>query len=437
MSRRNVPRINYQVLNTRGDIVQLEENLSTQLSNLSINDSSLNISLNMANESPSEDSIDLMVMSQEVMDIIEESPINDMGTEEINIIITKLEQLRTSIRKKEIKVTASKEILAEDLRISVNQAVLSIKDFIKAANDIKVKSNLRSERIKCDEAAQKERTVVFLLECLKQSILEFGSIFERDIKKADSNILLNWRQDLSTINNSYEKIRDDYKQCLETPTTNADVLKIIQKTGEEYKLLDKMRQSYITKLTSEINLRELDKHTEFKRSKLNIKLERFSGYDNSTDFYTFRTNFEKMYKSSTPTELLPDLLRNNYLADPALTMVKTLNTIDEIWVRLKEAFGDTRIMLSRKLQQIKSFDFNKRDPEKLIAAFSKIISVMKEASELAEKHKIEEYLYYGDSMAKINQLIGDRRSIRFISSTCEENLSPKQTWNKNQEYALS
>ncbi|XP_066927799.1 uncharacterized protein [Clytia hemisphaerica] len=55
---------------------------------------------------------------------------------------------------------------------------------------------------------------------------------------------------------------------------------------------------------------------------------------------------------------------------------------------------------------------------------------MKEVSALAEKHQIEEYLYYGDTFGKINQLIGEGRSTRFISSICNDTLTPKQTWHQ-------
>ena len=45
--------------------------------------------------------------------------------------------------------------------------------------------------------------------------------------------------------------------------------------------------------------------------------------------------FEKLYSKATPKKMLPDLLKNNYLADPALSLVKILDEIDEIWTRLK------------------------------------------------------------------------------------------------------
>ena len=109
-------------------------------------------------------------------------------------------------------------------------------------------------------------------------------------------------------------------------------------------------------------------------------------------------------------------------------MVSNLTSIDEVWERLREAFGDPKMMLSRRLQQLKNFDLNRKDPEKIITGISNLVNVMREVASLAEKHKVEEHLYYGESMARINHLIGDRRSTKFISETCEEDLSPKQTW---------
>ena len=42
--------------------------------------------------------------------------------------------------------------------------------------------------------------------------------------------------------------------------------------------------------------------------------------------------------------MLSELLRNNYLKDSALSLVKNIQNIDEIWKRLKKAYGDTKII---------------------------------------------------------------------------------------------
>ena len=67
------------------------------------------------------------------------------------------------------------------------------------------------------------------------------------------------------------------------------------------------------------------------------------------DIYTFRTQFDKFVKPYVQKTLLPDTLKLNYLGDPALTLVKQLKDIDEIWERLTNSYGNTRVLLYNKL----------------------------------------------------------------------------------------
>ena len=63
----------------------------------------------------------------------------------------------------------------------------------------------------------------------------------------------------------------------------------------------------------------IDKHQLFKEKILNIKLAKFSGFNSSRDYYTFKDEFEKLHLRTTPKNMLPKLLRNNYLEDPPLS----------------------------------------------------------------------------------------------------------------------
>ena len=69
--------------------------------------------------------------------------------------------------------------------------------------------------------------------------------------------------------------------------------------------------------------RELHKLETLKASCLNIKLPKFKGYDSARDIFTFQSIFEKLYEKRTPRKMLPDLLINDYLEDPALSLVKS------------------------------------------------------------------------------------------------------------------
>ena len=76
------------------------------------------------------------------------------------------------------------------------------------------------------------------------------------------------------------------------------------------------------RLKNEISERGIDKHQLFKEKILNIRLSKFSGLNSSRDYYTFKDELEKVHLQTTP--MLPELLRNNYLEDPALSLVKNI-----------------------------------------------------------------------------------------------------------------
>ena len=218
---------------------------------------------------------------------------------------------------------------------------------------------------------------------------------------------------------------------LRSPITDADKLFDIKTIEEQYESLSDLKQVFTKSLDEEIEDQEIDKTRRFNKAQLNIKLDRFGGYDSNTDFYTFKTNFEKLHLQSTPRKLLPDLLKNNYLAEPALTLIKTLDDIDTIWKRLKDAYGDAKVMLSRKLHEISKHDLIKTtNAEKLTTELGKVINMMLDTGKLAKDHHIEEHLYYGDGFTRICHLIGDRRTTKFLGSTCDDNPSPKDMWYK-------
>ena len=85
---------------------------------------------------------------------------------------------------------------------------------------------------------------------------------------------------------------------------------------------------------------------------------------------------------------------NNYLAGPAYTMMKNLESIDEIWKRLEKSFRWHQDDAQEKDQ---SLGISKKNPEKL-PDISNLISMMQEMAALAKKHGIEEHLYYGDTL---------------------------------------
>ena len=100
--------------------------------------------------------------------------------------------------------------------------------------------------------------------------------------------------------------------------------------------------------------------------------------------------------------LLSDTLKLNYLANPALTLVKELTDIDEIWERLK-SYGDARVLLQNKLgalSKLSDLD-NVRGDEKLAYGLSELLNAMAEVSRLAGKYGLENEFYYGGGLGKL------------------------------------
>ena len=121
--------------------------------------------------------------------------------------------------------------------------------------------------------------------------------------------------------------------------------------------------------------------------------------------------------------MLPDLLKNNYLADPALALVKTLDTIEGIWIRLKKAYGESTVMLKKKLVEMKNIGpLWKLKEENLKDALVNLINFIDDQIKLAEAHNIEQKLYNGDGLDIIYGMMGDARVTSWLTSISDEEL---------------
>ena len=185
-----------------------------------------------------------------------------------------------------------------------------------------------------------------------------------------------------------------------------------------YNALLTSRNQYVAKVKKAVQDREIAKEQSFKTSSLNIKLEKFKGYTSDSDIYTFKSDFEKLYSKTTPTDKLSDLLKNNHLADPALALVKSLDDIAEIWERLLKAYGDPKIMLQMKLTELNKAGpiTRHKEAEAKKNALLNLINSMTDLVNLCTRHGIEEKLYHGDALNKIFSLMGDHLLTRWLSS---------------------
>ena len=279
----------------------------------------------------------------------------------------------------------------------------------------------------------------------KRSLINGISLIEHSLKKAyqinvieleDEGLLENKKNIVSIDQLRFKLVEKVTKLCGTIPIDYENRNNIVEKFSEIPDNISFLHEEYVTKVRNECSGRNISDSNLRDGCKLKIELKRFSGYDSATDIYSFQAEFEKLHTTRFPKALLPDYLKYIYLEGSALLLVKGRTGIDEIWVRVKEAFGNTKVLLHNKLNEISKFGliWKIKDKEKLIHVLAKLVYAMTELRELAVRHKIENSLYYGGSIEAIDNIIGYKDRDRFVLQHVGIKLTEEARWDKLVEF---
>ena len=191
------------------------------------------------------------------------------------------------------------------------------------------------------------------------------------------------------------------------------------------------RNAFAKTLHSVFTERDISEEKLKHASVLTIDLPKFKGYDSKLDIYTFKSEFEKLVQPTTLKRLWVEVLKKNYLIGPAFTLVDQIQEIEEVWKKLIDAYGNVRLLLQNKLSCLdKHENLNKvKGDENLANAIAKILNMMTDLSNLAEKHNLQNKLYIGGGLEKVLSLLGEERERRFLTKTYE--------WSKKRERAAN
>ncbi|XP_057310601.1 uncharacterized protein LOC130648563 [Hydractinia symbiolongicarpus] len=337
-----------------------------------------------------------------------------------------MENLRTQYRRKHRELSANlKELYEGTYGKSYTLKIESMKSFVMMKRERR--QRLR-ERQNLGDIESSERKMKFLVNEIIQLISYLQESFTSSLSTLDDKEIKKRKEDLPEQLSQMETLRKSFKEMIETAKRkdegNLDDL------NKRYDKLVDLKNCYIKTLDQEYQDRELSKVEKFNSSTLNIKLPIFKGYGSVCDIYTFQTDFEKLYLRSTPNAVLPDLLKNNFLEHPALTLVRNVTNINEIWRRLKDAYGDQKTLLSKKLAELNKTELKHKDPEKVVEGLSHIVNIMKDLIHLAKCHRIENELFYGDGLERIYKLIGDNRVTRWLAASCDDDSVGESKWHK-------
>ena len=222
------------------------------------------------------------------------------------------------------------------------ETITSIKCYIKEANrrkgmigqlqkeaDVEKKENER--RIEVRKQIKKNEACQFQINEINQLMKELNEEFKIKPDEIEDEHLLQIKNEIKENNNKMDRLSLKIKDLLSlTQAWDLEQEEAIRKITADYQHLITRKNEYCTFIKEECSRRELSKEESFKISNLNIKSQRFRGYESTADIYTFRSEFEKVYSRSTSRRILPDVLKNNFLEDPALSPVKSLGNINEI-----------------------------------------------------------------------------------------------------------
>ena len=363
-------------------------------------------------------------LSNDIEDFIEENPSDELGNfvEDLDRIISRMEEMRSSFRAKhnELKILyeGSPGKYTAQLEKACTTTLEEVKKYLKVVRSKRKSLRDSEDTEKTAKLEAKEKKLEFLGTEAKRTISSLNSIFKTDLSNKSDEDITKIKNELSDHEKTLQTIPKMIREIIDCGQSEGEISDIKTKYGEV--LHNKV--GYLSRLESELSSREIEKQKTFKTSSLNIKLPKFKGYNSSLDIYTFQDEFEKVHLKSTPKSLLPDLLKNNLLEGSALALVKDVNDIDDIWKRLKEAYGDTKMMLAKKLSELNNIEnFGKiKDSSKAIDTVSKLINLMKDLLQLSKRHKIQNHLFYGDGLEKIYRLMGDGRINRWLSQKSED-----------------
>ncbi|XP_066931129.1 uncharacterized protein [Clytia hemisphaerica] len=367
-------------------------------------------------------------LEDQILDIIQDYAPDDIkeSPELIKSCATKIETLRNQFREKhrELRFHLQDQdgVYEQSYSKQLTLITSKVSEYVKCLTKYNIAISATSQ-------ATQEHKSEFAIDDLTQSMKHLKTTITFIAGKCTNEDLKQRKKDLSSVSTEFNSLSLKMKELLDL-NIKPDKFASLKK---DYDMLLELRLSYQSSLQEEIKTRELDKLDNFKKSQLNIKLPTFTGYDSHIDIYTFNSEFNKLF-SDIPKSYQSDLLKNNHLGKHALELVKNVTDIQDIWTRLKDAFGDRRLLLSNKLSKLNSIDLKHKDSIKITESLSKVINVMRDLMHLASDHNIENELYYGDALTHLSNKLGQSRMMRWLTLTCESPREGKYKWKQMIEF---
>ena len=128
-----------------------------------------------------------------------------------------------------------------------------------------------------EAAFSKECSIAFVVRDINQNLQKAETFINQDITVVTNKQLLQIKKDVLNIIEKLEKISDKYEKILQLPINDKEAIQVINGIGMSYEKLNSSKKNFVDSVNKEYVQRELDK--DYTTKHLNIKLEKFVGYD--------------------------------------------------------------------------------------------------------------------------------------------------------------
>ena len=215
-----------------------------------------------------------------------------------------------------------------------------------------------------------------------------------DLKKSQDGELIMLSDNISNVREEVNDLSKTYLEFVEKCPVNFperdEVFQTFKKMMTE---IEEMRTNYEVSVMKEMQDRELTRN-KIQDTKNEIKLAVFKGYDSDLDYYCFKSQFMNKYRSFISRDMVY-ILKNTYLKGEAFNTVKEMKTLEEIWTRLCDEFGNPSRTLKKKLTEVLAINPSPRTRKvsEKSEAVLKVINLLSDLFKLAEDHELQLELY--------------------------------------------
>ena len=334
--------------------------------------------------------------------------------------------------------TANIEPQARETKKSLIKFIKKAQTFVKSVED----RNLRNKDALRDATLniKTRRVKSSLSNLIHKADLLFTSLISVKETVCESD------NDLRILLENYASVTKELEEFLkdvQSVYTDAVATGLEEEAEKLDKVADKLksqRNATSKEMTKKKLLRGVDGRAGPSRARIkDLKPPLFSGLlsENSTDFFTFKTEFREYVDSQgNSIEEQVDLLRKTCLEGAARSIVFHMKTLEEIWEKLRSSYGDPTLLINHKMKELEKLGKCPEHGDKRRNWFIETHSKISRLLELSTEHKQEQELYHSPLVGTVRLNLPEKLRDEFKKKVFEAEKENASDMTKPEMFAI-